>query len=59
MIILNDTPQLIFTGTDNGGSPKRTTIEWSRTKGPLLDLSNNFLEANEEYFAEVKFVIEE
>lgn len=59
MIVLNDTPQLIFTGTDNGGSPKRTTIEWSRTKGPLLDLSNNFLEANEEYFAEVKFVIEE
>lgn len=59
VIVLNNMPQLIFTGTDNGGSPKRTTVEWSREKGPLLDLSNNFLEINEEYFAEVKFLIEE
>ncbi len=59
MISLNETPSLVFKGTNNNGDAKRTLITWSKEKGPLLDLTNNALEANEEYFAEVIFLLEE
>lgn len=58
IIILNETPTLVFTGTNNENS-KKTLITWSKEKGPLLDLTNDALEVNEEYFAEVIFVLEE
>lgn len=58
-ISLNETPSLVFNGTNNNGDAKRTLITWSKEKGPLLDLTNNSLEANEEYFAEVIFLLEE
>lgn len=59
IIILNETPQLIFTGNDNNGVASLISVNWSREKGPLLDLTNEFLEANEEYFANINFIIEE
>lgn len=59
VVILNESPTLIFTGTSNDENAKRTLITWSKEKGPLLDLTNSALEANEEYFAEVIFVLEE
>ena len=58
-ISLNETPSLVFKGTNNNGDAKRTLITWSKEKGPLLDLTNSALEANEEYFAEVTFILEE
>ncbi len=58
IIILNEIPTLVFTGTNNENS-KKTLITWSKEKGPLLDLTNDALEVNEEYFAEVIFVLEE
>lgn len=58
-ISLNETPSLVFKGTNNNGDAKRTLITWSKEKGPLLNLTNNSLEANEEYFAEVIFLLEE
>lgn len=58
-ISLNETPSLLFNGTNNNGDAKRTLITWSKEKGPLLDLTNNALEANEEYFVEVIFLLEE
>lgn len=59
VINLNETPVLVFNGTNNNGDAQRTLITWSKEKGPLLDLTDNALEANEEYFAEVNFVLEE
>lgn len=59
IITLNETPTLVFTGTNNNGDAQRTLITWSEEKGPLLDLTNDGLEANEEYFAEVTFILEE
>lgn len=59
VIILNETPSLVFTGTNNNGDALRTLVTWSEEKGPLLDLTDNGLEANEEYFAEVIFILEE
>lgn len=58
IIILNETPTLVFTGTNNENS-KKTLITWSKEKGPLLDLTNDALEVNEEYFVEIIFVLEE
>lgn len=59
VINLSKIPVLVFNGTNNNGDAKRTLITWSKEKGPLLDLTDNALEANEEYFAEVNFVLEE
>lgn len=58
VVTLNETPTLVFTGTNNNGDAEKTLITWSTEKGPLLDLTNGALEANEEYFAEVIFVLE-
>lgn len=59
ILILDDVPALVFQGTNNLGEALKTVVTWSRAKGPLLDLSNNALEVNEEYFSEIYFVIEE
>lgn len=58
-IILNKTPQLVYTGENNEKEVKCYNLTYSKEKGPLLDLSNNGLEANEEYFADIKFTIQE
>ena len=58
-IILTQTPQLIFTGQASIGENFKTNITYSKEKGPLLDLTNNALEINEEYFSCVCFVLEE
>lgn len=59
VITLNETPVLLFAGTNNNGDSEITLVTWSREKGTLLDLTNDALEINEEYFAEVIFVLEE
>ena len=58
-IILNETPQLVFQGVDTGGNPNKIDLTFSEEKGPLLDLTNNALVANEEYFANIIWTIEE
>lgn len=58
-IILNETPQLVFQGVDTGGNPNKIDLTFSEEKGPLLDLTNNALVANEEYFANIHFKVEE
>ncbi len=58
-IILNKTPQLVYEGGTNDNDVLVTTITYSKDKGPLIDLSNNYLEVNEEYFADIYFKLEE
>lgn len=58
-IILNKTPQLVYEGSTNDNDVLVTTITYSKDKGPLIDLSNNYLEVNEEYFADIYFKLEE
>lgn len=56
-IILDETPKLIYQSQDTT-SPKMTSITYSNEKGPLLDLTNNSLKANEEYFSNIHFTLE-
>lgn len=58
-IILSGAPKLVYTGFDNNGNATKTVLTYSKEKGPLLDLSNNALEINEEYFATIHFQIKE
>lgn len=57
-IILNETPCPIYTNSTNNAE-KLTVVTFSQEKGPLLDLSNNYLLANEEYFAKIYFDLKE
>ena len=59
VITLSETSALVFTGANNNRDSEITLVTLSREKGPLLDLTNDALEINEEYFAEVIFVLEE
>ena len=59
VIILNSTPTVVFNGTNNAGNVNFKELNWSKEKGPLLDLTNEALEANEEYFATIYFKVEE
>ena len=59
VIILNSTPTVVFNGTNNAGNVNFKELNWSKEKGPLLDLTNEALEANEEYFAMIYFKVEE
>lgn len=56
IITLSINPQIVYTKT---GSDEVTIIEWSVEKGPLLDLTNKYLEVNEEYFTCINFKLEE
>ena len=58
IITLTATPEIVYTG-NNEGTISYKEINWSKEKGPLLDLTNEGLEANEEYFATIYFNIEE
>ena len=59
IITLTTSPVVVYTGNNSGGIVNFEELDWSTEKGPLLDLTNDFLEANEEYFATVYFSIEE
>ena len=59
VIILNSNPTLVYTGENNGGIVSFKELNWSTEKGPLLDLTNDALEVNEEYFSTINFSIEE
>ena len=59
IIALTTTPVVVYTGTNNGGIVSFKNLNWSKEKGPLLDLTDDALEANEEYFATIYFNIEE
>ena len=59
VITLNSNPTLVYTGENNGGIVSFKELNWSTEKGPLLDLTNDALEANEEYFSTINFSIEE
>lgn len=59
VIVLTTTPSIVFTGSDNGSVVSFKNLNWSKEKGPLLDLTSEALEANEEYFANIYFDIEE
>lgn len=58
-VVLSDTPQVVYTGSDNEGNyAKLHTITWSEEKGVLLSLEDEALEANEEYMTNVLWSIE-
>ena len=59
IVTLTTSPKLVYTGSNNQGIVSYKELNWSTEKGPLLDLTNDFLEANEEYFANIYFKIEE
>lgn len=59
VLVLSDMPVLVYSGSDNQGNVLLSNIMWSKEKVSLLDLSNNALEVNEEYFADIKFILEE
>lgn len=50
---------MVYTGSNNNGIVSFNELTWLKEKGPLLDLTNDALEINEEYFATVNFSIEE
>lgn len=57
-IILTSTPTIVYTGKNNEGIVNFEDLNWSKEKGPLLDLTNDALAANEKYFATIYFYIE-
>jgi len=59
VVTLTKNPIVIFTGNNNEGNVNYEELNWSTEKGPLLDLTNDALEANEEYFSTIYFSIEE
>ena len=59
VITLTTTPTLVFVGNNNQGNVSFKELNWSTEKGPLLDLTNEALEVNEEYFATIYFNVEE
>lgn len=59
IITLTTTPKVVYTGSNNNGIVSFDEFTWSKEKGPLLDLTNDALEINEEYFATVNFSVEE
>lgn len=59
IIFLTTTPTLVYTGEKTSGTPQLITLTYSKEKGPLLNLTDNPLEVNEEYFANIYFTIEE
>ena len=59
VITLSNTPTVVFTGSNNEEIVSFKELNWSTEKGPLLDLTNDALEINEEYFSTIYFNIEE
>ena len=59
IIVLSTTPSIVYTGENNKGIVNFEDLNWSKEKGPLLDLTNDALVPNEEYFATIYFYVEE
>lgn len=59
IVTLTKNPIIVFTGHNNKGVINYEELNWSKEKGPLLDLTNDALEVNEEYFSTIYFSIEE
>lgn len=59
IITLSTTPEIVYIGNNNQGNVSYNEITWSTEKGPLLDLTNDALEINEEYFSTINFYLEE
>ena len=59
IITLTSNPVIVYTGSNNQGIVSFKELNWSTEKGPLLDLTDEALEANEEYFSTIYFSIEE
>lgn len=59
IIILNEVPSLIYTGSNSFGNVEVYNVTWSVDKGLLLRLDNNYLEVNEEYNTKVIWSLEE
>ena len=59
IIVLSTTPSIVYTGENNKGIVNFEDLNWSKEKGPLLDLTNDALVPNEEYFATLYFYVEE
>ena len=57
--VLNEVPTLIYTGTSNNGTAQLYKITYSKEKGVLLDLTDKYLEANEEYQTKIIWSIKE
>ena len=56
---LSTTPLLIYTGQNNNGTTKITTITWPEQEGILLRVANEPLENGEEYTATITWTLEE
>lgn len=52
IVILSNEEKVIYNSSDGGDV---NVIEWSNDRGLLLDLSNSYMEINEEYFASIVF----
>ncbi len=59
IITLNETPALIYTNTSESSIAQLHKLTYSKEKGILLDLTNKYLEANEEYQTKIIWNIEE
>ncbi len=59
IVILNEVPSLIYTGSNSFGNVEVYNITWSTDKGLLLRLDNNYLEINEEYSTKAIWSLEE
>ncbi len=57
IITLNNTPTLVY--EEENPTDGLILLNYSVEKGPLLDLTNDFLEINEEYFSDINFKLEE
>ncbi len=57
IIVLDDNPSLIYQEENNQATKK--VVTWSKEKGPLIDITNNGLEINEEYFSYIYIKLEE
>lgn len=56
---LSETPTLIYSGTDNGGSIKLTNVSWDDDKGILLRLGREPLFNGEEYYTQIIWTLDE
>ncbi len=59
IITLNEVPSLVYTNTSSSSIAQLHKLTYSAEKGILLDLTNKYLEANEEYQTKVIWKVEE
>ena len=59
IITLNEVPSLVYTNTSSSSIAQLHKLTYSTEKGLLLDLTNKYLEVNEEYQTKVIWNLEE